>query len=393
MRTPGAGVLRASGEFFELTADVTRAAVRRPFQVRELVQQAWFIADVALPGGADLGSHPYRVVVEFTDVLDLVPQSAVKVNDVPVGRVESIDLAGWHARVTVVMRGDLVLPANARAELRQSSLLGEKYVSLGPPNSEPPTGRLAAGAVIPLARSGRNPEVEEVLSALSLVLNGGGLPQLHTITRELGAALHGREPALRSTLDGLRTLVAGLDRQRAQIVRALVGLDRLTRTLAAQKQVIGAALDTLPGELTVLADQRGQLTGMLTSLDRLGTVGVRVIEASQADTVAALRALSPTLTELAAAGRDLPGAMELLLTYPFPRATTGAMRGDYTNFTVTADLQAGDLLDNLLGAYAARSAAAGRSGARSAAGGAGLPVAGALPALPTLPAAPRLPTG
>ena len=349
--------------------------------------------DVALPGGADLGSHPYRVVVEFADVLDLVPQSAVKVNDVPVGRVESIDLAGWHARVTVVMRGDLVLPANARAELRQSSLLGEKYVSLGPPNSEPPTGRLAAGAVIPLARSGRNPEVEEVLSALSLVLNGGGLPQLHTITRELGAALHGREPALRSTLDGLRTLVAGLDRQRAQIVRALVGLDRLTRTLAAQKQVIGAALDTLPGELTVLADQRGQLTRMLTSLDRLGTVGVRVIEASQADTVAALRALSPTLTELAAAGRDLPGAMELLLTYPFPRATTGAMRGDYTNFTVTADLQAGDLLDNLLGAYAARSAAAGRSGARSAAGGAGLPVAGALPALPTLPGAPRLPTG
>src|SRR5207244_1978133 len=131
-------------------------------------------------------------------------------------------------------------PANARAELRQSSLLGEKYVSLGPPTTEPPTGRLGPGAVIPLARSGANPEVEEVLSALSLLLNGSGLPQLRTITRELGEALHGREPALRSTVDSLRVLVGGLDRQRAQIVRALSNLDRLATVLAADRQVIGA---------------------------------------------------------------------------------------------------------------------------------------------------------
>ena len=46
-----------------------------------------------LPGGANLGSHPYKVVVYFSDVLDLVPQSAVKVNDVAVGKVESIRLS------------------------------------------------------------------------------------------------------------------------------------------------------------------------------------------------------------------------------------------------------------------------------------------------------------
>jgi phospholipid/cholesterol/gamma-HCH transport system substrate-binding protein len=341
--------------------------------------------DVSLPGGADLGPAPYQVKVDFADVLDLVPQSAVKVNDVPVGRVSEIALVDWHARVTVAIRGDVVLPANASAELRQSSLLGEKYVSLGPPTAEPPAGRLAAGAVIPLGRTSRNPEVEEVLGALSLLLNGGGLPQLRTITRELNAALGGRETALRSTVDALGTFLKGLDAQRTQIVRALTGLDRLTRTLADQHQVIATAVETLPAAFTVLADQRGQLTRMLTALDRLGRVGVRVIEGSRDDTVAALRALTPTLTQLAAAGRDLPDALELLLTYPFPRAAAGAIRGDYTNLTLTADLSIGDLLDNLLGAYAARAAAAGKAGQKSAQGGNGLPVVGALPTIPGVP--------
>src|SRR5690349_8161827 len=39
------------------------------------------IYSLPLPGGASLGSHPYRITAEFSNVLDLVPQSAVRVND------------------------------------------------------------------------------------------------------------------------------------------------------------------------------------------------------------------------------------------------------------------------------------------------------------------------
>ena len=44
------------------TADVTRAAVRRPFQVRELVQQAWFIASVTILPTA-LVAIPFGAVI------------------------------------------------------------------------------------------------------------------------------------------------------------------------------------------------------------------------------------------------------------------------------------------------------------------------------------------
>src|SRR6478735_3217249 len=70
------------------------------------------------------------------------------------------------------LRGGTELPDNAVASIRQTSLLGEKFVSLAAPESGASTEPLASGDVIPLERSGRNPEVEEVLGALSLLLNG-----------------------------------------------------------------------------------------------------------------------------------------------------------------------------------------------------------------------------
>ena len=62
------------------------------------------IQNVTLPGGADTGDNPYRVTVDFADVLDLVPQASVKVNDVSVGNVERIELNGFTARVTLKVR-------------------------------------------------------------------------------------------------------------------------------------------------------------------------------------------------------------------------------------------------------------------------------------------------
>lgn len=301
---------------------------------------------VSLPGGADLGPHPYHVSVVFGDVLDLVPQSAVKVNDVTVGKVESITLDGWRAKVSMAVNRDVHLPANSTAQLGQSSLLGEKYVALVAPPAGKGRGTLADGATV--KSSGRGVEVEEVLSALSLLLNGGGVTQLQTINRELGKALQGREGSLRNLLTQLDTFVGGLDEQRTEVVRALTSVNRLAATLARQRKILATALDKIPPALKILADERGQLTKMLTGLNRLGKVGVAVINGSKVATLADLKALQPTLTTLAQAGSALPNSLELLLTYPFPRNAPEDIRGDYTNLYVTADLDLHDVLHNLI---------------------------------------------
>ncbi|NIH82708.1 MCE family protein [Amycolatopsis viridis] len=307
------------------------------------------IYDVPLPGGADLGDHPYTVKVQFADVLDLVPQAGVKVDEVPVGRVEEIGLTpdGWHAEVTVRLNGGVKLPANALANIRQSSLLGEKYVELTSPGADLAQGTLSDGAEIPLARTNRSVEVEEVLGALSMLLNGGGVEQLNTITKELNAATEGREPDIRRLLDNADQLVSTLDAQSADITRALDGLNRLSSTLAGQKDQIVNAIDHLGPGLGVLEQQRSQLVTMLQALRNLSGVTVDTLHRSQENLVADLRALLPTLQKLGEAGADLPKSLEILLTYPFTDAAVDGVKGDYFNLYAKVDLNLQNVLQNL----------------------------------------------
>ncbi|MFF1466554.1 MCE family protein [Streptomyces mirabilis] len=342
----------------------------------------WY--DVQLPGGAAADGHAYHVTVEFRDVLDLVPQSAVKVNNVTVGAVEKVELDGWHARVRLRVADSVKLPANAVAELRQTSMLGEKYVELSAPTGTAPMGRLGDGDRIPLSRSGRNPEIEEVLSALSALLNGGGVAQLKTITVELNKALDGRENRVRSLLKELNTFIGGLDDQRKDIVHALEAVDRLAGRLGKEKKTIAQAVDTMPPALKVLADQRRDLTRMLTALSKLGTTGTKVVNASHDDTVANLKQLRPILQQLNKAGEDLPNSLELLTTYPFPRNAVDAVKGDYVNLDITADLDLSDLYGNLTDGNSGR----GKGDSHKPR----TPDVPNLPGLPGLPDLPSVPT-
>jgi phospholipid/cholesterol/gamma-HCH transport system substrate-binding protein len=301
-----------------------------------------------LPGGADVGDHPYHVTALFTDVLDLVPQSSVKVADVAVGRVDKISLTPdtRSALVAMTVNGDVALPADSRAELKQSSLLGEKFVELSAPTAGPATGKLADGARIPLGRTNRNPEVEEVLGALSLLLNGGGVEQIQKISHELNDALSGNEPEIRALLSRVDELATQLDGHKTEILRAIDGLGKLSQTLTGQTQNLTTALDHLAPGLKVVTDQRDQLVGMLTALTTLSGVAVDTVTKSRDQLVANLKALQPTLTKLGEAGQNLPTALQILLTYPFPDYAGNVIKGDYANVEANVNLDLDTLIQN-----------------------------------------------
>nr|WP_063002283.1 MCE family protein [Nocardia mikamii] len=307
------------------------------------------IYSVPLPGGADVGDHPMRIDVRFDDVLDLVPQSAVKVEGVPVGRVESIDVApdGWTASVHTVVNSSVKLPANAHAEVRQSNLLGEKFVELSAPKDDASPDRLKDGAVIPVDRTRHAVEIEQVLGALSLLLNGGGVAQLQPIVVELNKALAGRENRVRSLLDQADTLIDGLNQQVADIQHALDSLGTLSSRVGQQSEQIGKILDELPAGIKILDEQRPQLIGLLKQLDRVGQAGVDVLDKSKDNLIRDLQALRPTLQELGRSAPDLVSALPLIPTYPFPDEAIKSTFGGSVNTWLSVDTQIGVLMSNL----------------------------------------------
>ncbi|WP_068052538.1 MCE family protein [Nocardia xishanensis] len=307
------------------------------------------IYSVPLPGGADVGPHPIHVDIHFDDVLDLVPQSAVKVEGVPVGRVEDIVLAqdGWTASVRALINSSVDLPANARAEVRQSNLLGEKFIELSPPVADPDPAKLADGAVIPVEHTRHATEIEQVLGAMSLLLNGGGVAQLQPIVTELNKTLGGREDRVRSLLEQANTLIGGLNEQVDDITRAIDGLATLSSRVSGQTEQIGRILDELPRGIRILEEQRPELVSLLAQLDRVGQAGFDVIDTAKDDLIRDLNSLRPTLQELGRAAPDLVTAFPLIPTYPFPDSSLEGTFGGQVNTWLSVDQQIGVTLSNL----------------------------------------------
>ncbi|MEO6473072.1 MAG: MCE family protein [Aeromicrobium sp.] len=291
------------------------------------------VYDLPLPGNKVSKDNGFEVSADFADALNVVPRSSVMVGDVPVGQVVSVSRVGWHARVKLLIRKDVKLPDNAEAQIRQTSLLGEKFIALSPPTGQTSesTGRLGPHDVIPMVNTGRNPEVEEVLGALSFLLSGGGIGQLQTITHELNAMMEGRTGKIHDVLEQLNTLVRTLNSQRGDIVQAMDSINGLSKTLVAEKGTIGAALDAAGPAITVLRDQHTQLVKTLSELDKLGKVGTRVVNETKDDLVAELRHLEPLLRNLSDTGPSLVTGLVAAASYPFPIEAAEAIHGDFAN--------------------------------------------------------------
>lgn len=307
------------------------------------------LAGCDLPFSTGTGDDSFQITVHMADLANLVPNAEVKVDDVTVGTVTGVAFDDWTAELTVSLEQSVTLPANAEARVAQKSLLGAMYLELAPPERGA-VGTLRAGDDIPLTRTGRYPETEELLAALSAFLNHGGLGQLKTITAELNDVLVGREGEVRDLIHNVGTLAATLDAHKGDIVQALENIDQLSAALAQQTPVIDEALRTIPPGLAVLERQRTTLVQTLDAVAAFGDVAAQMITAGAADLRANLQALQPILGSLAASGQDLTGSMGILPTFPFASnsAFPAVINGDYGNLYITVDLDAQTLNGNLL---------------------------------------------
>ncbi|TDV55355.1 MCE family protein [Actinophytocola oryzae] len=326
--------------------------MRRPSRLAAALAAAALLAGcdgLPLPFRSGVGEDGYQITVHLVDLANLVPNAEVKVDDITVGTVTGVAFDDWTAALTVSLARSVTLPANAEARIGQKSLLGATYLELAPP-ARGAVGRLRAGDDIPLSRTGRYPETEELLAALSAFLNHGGLAQLKTITAELDDVLVGRTGEVRDLIDNVGTLAATLDAHKGDVVAALANVDRLSAALAEQIPVVDEALRAIPPGLAVLERQRTTLVQALDAVSAFGAVATQVITASQDDLRANLQALQPVLGSLAASGKDLTGSMGILPTFPFATnsAFPAVVNGDYGNLYITVDLDLQTLSQNLL---------------------------------------------
>lgn len=292
-----------------------------------------------LPGTAGGGPGSYKVQVQLPDVTNLQENSRVRVGDVTVGNVTKVERQGWHALVTMRLAGDVNLPENTTATLGQTSLLGSLHIELAPPADVPPEGKLHDGSLIPLKSAGMYPTTEKTLSAVSMLLNGGGIGNVQEIVGELSKGFSGREQDVKSLIGQSERFVNYLNDQTADIIAATESLNRLVGQFADQDPVVDRALKTIPDALGVLRDNRTQLADALDQLGKFSALSGDSVAQIKDSLVAELNQLGPVLESLANAGPALTRSLSLLATYPWANEPLDKwVRGDYANLTAVIDL-------------------------------------------------------
>src|SRR3954451_12255777 len=99
---------------------------------------------LAFGGPVPLKPQGYRVNVSFAEATQLSTEADVRISGVPVGKVKTIepDRTTGRSIVTIELKPRYApLPSDARAILRQKTLLGETYAERAPGSASAPKVR------------------------------------------------------------------------------------------------------------------------------------------------------------------------------------------------------------------------------------------------------------
>lgn len=301
--------------------------------------------DLPIPG-TGVSGDTIEVTAQFNEALNLAQGAPVKVNGVDMGKVKEIKPDDFTAEATLTLKEDAQLREGAHARLRYTTPLGELFVDI----TNPATGKLLGkGAKLGLEDTETAPTVEDALAQASLLINGGGLDQLQTVTEELNHALNGNEADVRTLLDRATVFVSQANATTRSIDRVLTSLHAVSGTLSARQRTINRALREVRPAARVLREKTPELTRLLEELQKFSGAANSTVQATRSQLLSLLREVEPVLAEFAANNGTFDDSLRAI--GKTAGAADEAVATDYLNISLQLHLdglQAGDVVGGTL---------------------------------------------
>lgn len=326
------------------------------------------LQSIPLPG-TGVSGKTMSVTMEFADALNLAQGAPVKVNGVDEGKVESIAVRDFHAQASLKVKDDAELRQGLKATLRYTTPLGELYVDITNPRTGP---LLTDGAHVGMNATETAPTVEDALSEASLLINGGGLASLQTITDELNKALGGRTGVWRDLLKQSDTFLTTANATTRDIDSALNALSDVSATLSSRRSTINRALKELAPAARTLRKATPNFTRLLTAVQRFARQANRTVGATRSNLLTTITEVEPVLATLASTRGTFDHSLRQLQA--LGEALKRIIPGDYLNVYLTLDLN-----QSLLGGVGPGTSPSGKPSSKPSSGGGGGLLGGLLP--------------
>jgi phospholipid/cholesterol/gamma-HCH transport system substrate-binding protein len=218
-----------------------------------------------------------KVVAYFPSAVGLYPGDSVSVVGVPVGTIDSIKPRAADVQVTMTVRDDVKVPADARAIVIAPNLVSARFVQLTPAYTGGAV--LADGAEIGLDRTGvpvEWDEVKEQLTQLSAQLGpkqGGMQGPLSAFVNQAADTFDGNGDSFRKALRELSQTAGRLGDSRTDLFGTVRNLQVLVNALANSNEQIVQFSNHVASVSQVLADSSKDLDVTLGTLNQaLGDV-------------------------------------------------------------------------------------------------------------------------
>lgn len=281
-----------------------------------------------------IGSDGYTVHAVFDNALNLPASAHVKVGGADVGEVSAISTRDFLADVEMSIRGDVRLPANVTAELRQATPLGDVYVAITLPPRAADQQQLLDGGTIAQQNTSAGASVEDLLLSVATLVNGGALNRIANITTELDSMVAGRGPVLSHLITEMTDVTAGLNQRSGELDVLLGQMNGVLATFAQRKSELGAVADTVPGMISAIADDNAKIVGLLSKISVTMTALDDFATTSGGDLSALLDSTAALTTSLARMGENFGGTLDAL--HAVAPQLLSVMRGNAMTFYGTA---------------------------------------------------------
>jgi phospholipid/cholesterol/gamma-HCH transport system substrate-binding protein len=199
------------------------------------------------------------VTAYFADSSGLFVGNDVGVLGVPVGKITSITPMGEQVKVTMQVNSDQKVPADAGAVVVARSVATDRYVELTPVYHSGPTMR--SGAVIKEDQTRTPVDFDTVLASLNTLAKGltetpGTQAAVGQAVDQLSEAIGGKGPLIHQTIDNLSSAVDGMANQRGDFTSTVKSMDVLTTRVAENQQTVRTFIDEVDSAVSMLNDER-----------------------------------------------------------------------------------------------------------------------------------------
>ncbi|WP_193614768.1 MCE family protein [Nocardioides lijunqiniae] len=261
--------------------------------------------DLPLIGGGD------TYYAAFTEAGGLKANDEVRIAGVRVGKVEKVELAGDHVRVTFRVKTDSAFGSETQAAIKVKTLLGAMFLALEPAGKD----QLDDGSEIPVERTSSPFDVVEAFSGLAETSADIDTDQLAESLTTLADLTRNTPDEFRAALGGVSALSRTIASRDAQINTLLQNLDRVTTVLDERDEDIIGLMRDSDVLFRALVARREAVHDLLVSTSTLSRELTLLVKQTRQDLKPALLKLEEVVDVLNKNEDNLDNSLRLMAPF------------------------------------------------------------------------------